>query len=106
MRSEDEYICKPFKMHHAEQLKLVSSFAWIDLEKLGDVRELITGIMTADGASDYLDTPRVNMICEMTERRIRNLEQLAISHTDIRPDSTEDDVTEDVAEDYSPKMSM
>ena len=106
MRMEDEYICKPFKKHHAEQLKLVSSFAWIDFEKLGDVREIITGIMTAEGASDYLDTTRVNMICDMTEKRIRNLEQLAMSHTDVRVDSTEDDVTEDVAEDYSPKMSM
>lgn len=106
MRSEDEYICKPFKKHHAEQLKLVSSFAWIDFEKLGDVREIITGIMTAEGASDYLDTTRVNMICDMTEKRIRNLEQFAMSHTNVRVDSTEDDVTEDVAEDYSPKMSM
>ena len=106
MRSEDEYICKPFKKHHAAQLKLVSSFAWIDFEKLGDVREIITGIMTAEGASDYLDTTRVNMICDMTEKRIRNLEQFAMSHTNVRVDSTEDDVTEDVAEDYSPKMSM
>ena len=103
MRSEDEYICKPFKKHHAQQLRLISSFAWIDFEKLGDIREIITGIMTADGASDYLDTTRVNMICEMTERRIRNLEQLAMLQTDIRHDSTNDDVTEDVAEDYSSK---
>ena len=37
MRSERDVICKPFKNHHAEQLKLVSDFSWINFDALSDV---------------------------------------------------------------------
>ena len=33
---EREIICKPFKKSHDEQLKLVSSFDWIDFRLLQD----------------------------------------------------------------------
>lgn len=41
MRSDKDVICKPFKNHHAEQLKLVSSFDWVDFDRLADAQELI-----------------------------------------------------------------
>lgn len=100
MRSENEYVCKPFKKHHLEQLRLVSTFAWIDFAKLGDVCEIITAVMTADGASEYLDRARIKVICEMTKKRIHTIEQLSASYAGEHSDSTEDDVTRDVAEDY------
>lgn len=101
MHSEDNYICKPFKKHHSEQLKLVSSFSWIDFDKLKNVREIITQIMTSGNASYYLDTARINTICEMTEQRIGKLKQLSGAYVDISTDSIEDDVTENIAEDYN-----
>ena len=106
IRSEKDVVCKPFKKHHAEQLKLVSSFDWIDFEKLSDVKDMIIDILSSDGAEHYLDENRIRVIAEMTERRIRNLEMLAMSPTPTRGMTTEDDVEEDIAEDYGPKMNL
>lgn len=49
IRSEKDVVCKPFKNHHAEQLKLVSDFSWIDFDRLEDVGELIESVLTAEG---------------------------------------------------------
>ena len=100
MRNADEYNCKPFKKHHEEQLKLVSSFDWIDFSRLSDVREVISGILSDENARDYMDENRINVIAELTEHRIRNVQMLAQSKTRVRRITTEDDVTEDVAENY------
>jgi hypothetical protein len=106
MRLENNVICKPFKKHHAEQLKLVSSFDWIHFEALSDVKEMIIGILSAEDAKDYLDENRVRVIAEMADRRIRNLQMLAMSHTHVQNLSTDDDVEEDIAENYGPKMNL
>lgn len=54
IRSEKEVVCKPFKNHHIEQLKLISDFSWIDFDALSDVRELITQVFSTEGAEDIL----------------------------------------------------
>ena len=53
-----------------------------------------------------MDETRIRVIAELTERRIRNIESLAMSHTRVQSITTEDDVEEDIAEDYGPKMEM
>ena len=106
MKNAREYTCKPFKKHHEEQLKLVSSFDWVDFAKLSDVQEIITSILSDENATDYMDETRIRVIAELTERRIRNIESLAMSHTRVQSITTEDDVEEDIAEDYGPKMEM
>ena len=55
MRSEKDVICKPFKNHHAEQLKLVTDFDWIDFDRLSDVDELISSVLSCEEAvfSDF-----------------------------------------------------
>lgn len=103
MRSEKEVVCKPFKNHHSEQLKLVSDFSWIHFDRLSDVRELITGVLSADGAKDYIDENRIRAIAGSAQRRIEQLSQLAISHTPSQEISTEDDVKENIAENYTSK---
>lgn len=55
IRSGKEVVCKPFKNHHAEQLKLVSDFSWINFDRLTAVKELITSVLTIDGAEEYMD---------------------------------------------------
>ena len=45
-------------------------------------------------------------ITESVERRIRNLSELAMKQTAYPTASTEDDVEEDIAEDYTPKMTL
>lgn len=64
IRAERDVECKPFKKHHAEQLKLVSDFSWIDFERLSDVEELITNTLSAEGAKEYMDGNRIKAIAE------------------------------------------
>lgn len=104
--SERDVICKPFKKHHVEQLKLVSSFDWIDFDSLSDVRELITETLSADGAKEYMDENRIRAIAAATEKRIQNLSTLAMVQSNSQTDTTEDDVEENIAEDYSPKLTF
>lgn len=104
IKSGNDITCKPFKRHHEEQLKLVSSFDWINFEKLMDVGELITDIFDMDGASDYMDESRVSAIADSVKKRIRHLEEFAMVHTRAEVSSTEDDVEQNVAETYGLKM--
>lgn len=109
MSSEKEVICKPFKNHHEEQLKLVSDFHWIDFNSLADVGEFITGVLSMDGAEDYMDENRIRTIVRMVCRRIEKLSQQAGSHAaagniftqDDVETSTYDDVDVDIAADYT-----
>lgn len=104
IRSERDVTCKPFKKHHEEQLKLVSSFEWIDFEKLSDVKEMIVKILSAEDVHEYIDEARTKAIADSVERRIRQLEQIGMTQTMQQTESTEDDVEENVAEDYQQKI--
>ena len=103
IRSEKEVVCKPFKNHHAEQLKLVSDFSWIDFDRLKDVEGLIEHVLTAEGAEEYMDEIRIRAITGSVKRRIDSLSRLAMSRTAVQEHSTEDDVEENIAADYASK---
>ena len=103
---ERDVTCKPFKKSHKEQLKLVSSFDWINFEELADVRELIGETFGEEGASDYVDEARVKAICDTTQKRIGDLLTLSMDYIRSEPASTEDDVEENIAEDYGPKTMI
>ena len=99
MKDRDEVTCKPFKKHHDEQLKLVSSFDWIDFSALSDIREIITGVLSDEQAADYIDERRIQIICKLAEQRVQNLE--AMAKVGARQTVTaEDDVKENIAADY------
>ena len=107
IRSEKEVICKPFKNHHAEQLKLVSDFRWINFDRLADGKELIASVLSADGAEEFIDESRISAIAAVTAKRIQTLRDIALQHMPSPVEiTTEDDVEEDIAEDYTPKMEM
>lgn len=107
MRSEKEVVCKPFKNHHTEQLKLVSSFDWIDFDRLADLKELITETLSADDAGEFIDENRIRAVTDSVQRRIDYLLQLAMTQQPVQGViTTEDDVEEDIAEDYTPKMNL
>ena len=103
IRSERDITCKPFKKYHEEQLKLVSSFDWIDIEKLSDVRGLIMETFTKDSASEYVDETRMKAIADTVEKRIRHVGEMAMSYVPAQITSTEYDVEKDIAEDYGLK---
>lgn len=105
IRTGQDMICKPFKKHHLEQLKLVSSFDWIDFEKLSDIGTLIKDVLSDERNSEYMDEDRIAAIASAAERRVQTLESIAIADRPNRSMlSTEDDVEEDIAEDYTPNM--
>ena len=106
MRSEKDVVCKPFKNHHAEQLKLVTDFDWIDFDRLSDIDELISSVLSCEEAADYIDEGRIHAITESVQRRIGHLQELAMTQTPRQLDTTEDDVREEVAADYAPKMEL
>ena len=106
IRSEKEVVCKPFKNHHAEQLKLVSDFSWIDFDRLKDVEGLIEHVLTAEGAEEYMDEIRIRAITGSVKRRIDSLSRLAMSRTAVQEHSTEDDVRENIAADYASESDM
>ena len=104
IRFERNIVCKPFKNHHEEQLKLVSDYSWIRFEELSDVRDLIIDTLSSEGAEDYIDETRIAAIADSAERRIDRLKEIAGSHISAQTSSTDDDVAENVAADYLPKQ--
>lgn len=59
--------CKPFKTDHEEQIKLVSSFDWLDLNALygidEELRELVRGSM-------FIDEKRCDALCRALKSRV------------------------------------
>ncbi|MFQ7263157.1 MAG: hypothetical protein ACLRO4_01995 [Lachnospiraceae bacterium] len=106
IRAEKDVVCKPFKNHHVEQLKLVSDFSWIDFDRLEDVDEMIEHVLTAEGAEEYIDEIRICAITGSVKGRLEYLSQLAISQTPVQEQSREDDVEENIAADYASKMDL
>ena len=99
MKDRDEITCKPFKKNHEEQLKLVTGFDWIDFEALSDITEFIFRVFSDELAADYMEEKRVRVICELTQSRIRKLENVAKSHS-RQVISMDGDVKENIAADY------
>ena len=105
IRSGKEVICKPFKNHHEEQLRLVSDLSWIDFERLTDVPDLITDILSADGADEYVGKDRISAISDSVARRIQTLAAMASdtapAQAGLDPASTSDDVETNIAAKYN-----
>lgn len=105
MRNERNVVCKPFKNHHLEQLKLVHSFDWLDLSRLYDIEEIIRAVLSTDTDELYIDEYRIAAVVSSVKRRLENLEQIINeSKNDRLPQidtSTKDDVEKNVAEEYS-----
>ena len=101
IRSGAGITCKPFKRTHQDQLRLVTSFDWLDLSKLDgldqDIRETFTG------AEDFIDQERVEAIASSVNRRIQMLEDFLLTQQP-QADSTENDVERNVAAEYGMKL--
>lgn len=95
--------CKPFKKSHEEQLKLVTSFAWIDFEKLKGIDEDIYRIF--EQAGEYMEESRKIAIADTVMKRIAQLHGIAMANAPAIDDTAED-VEEDISENYGFKMNM
>lgn len=95
--------CKPFKKKHEDQIKLVSSFEWINFKALDGVEEDIVSVLGQAG--EYIDETRKSAIVKSVLRRIDNLKKLASSSTKYF-DTTDGDVETDVSETYRKKKNQ
>ena len=75
--SESGMECKPFKKRQEDQIKLVSSFDWIDFKALEGVENDIVSVL--DPASEYIDEARKTAIVKSVLRRVENLKGMASS---------------------------
>lgn len=104
--NDKDTVCKPFKKQHEEQLKLVSSFDWIDFDALADIGDLIRSTFSGD-AVDFVGADRAAVIALTVEKRIHTLHEFALNRQPVEVmDTVDGDVEEDIAEDYTPKMTM
>lgn len=103
IHTEKNITCKPFKRRHNEQIKLVTSFDWIDFSKLSDAGDMVREVFSDPQAKELISENRKEAIAQMVERHIESLQTIAESHAP-QEDHAEDDVEENIAEDYIPKM--
>lgn len=107
IKSGQGVTCKPFKKFHEEQLKLVSSFDWVDFNALADLDKLVAEIFSEEQAGKIVGADRVAAITEMVRQRVQLLHDMTMAQQPARGvTTTEHDVEENVAEDYTPKMEM
>lgn len=86
---------KPFKNSHDEQIKLVSSFDWLNLNALAgideELRELTKGSL-------FIDEARTQALCKALRGRVERLTEVVNSRRNLYPvDDRAADVREDVA---------
>lgn len=87
--------CKPFKQDHNEQIKLVTSFDWLDLSKLYDIEDEFRDILKD---SLFIDEARQEALCSALLQRIEMLAEIVHARTPrIWTDDRSSDVTENIA---------
>lgn len=84
--------CKPFKADHEEQIRLVSSFDWLDLSALKDIDEEFRKILNG---SLFIDESRRDALCFALRRRVEMLTEIVNSRVTLLP---VDDLSKDVLE--------
>lgn len=87
---------KPFKSNHNEQIKLASSFDWIDFKALEGIDSIFRDIV---GDSPFVDVPRRDALCDAIRRRVVQLADIVNerrTHRMVVPDWSAE-VQEDVA---------
>ena len=84
--------CKPFEDRHEEQIKLVSSFDWLDLPRLAGIKE---AWMKLTNHSLFLDENRRVAVARALCGRIETLQEISSCgvHAVL---GTGHDVTEDI----------
>ncbi|WP_195267538.1 excisionase [Eubacterium sp. 1001713B170207_170306_E7] len=86
---------KPFKNRHEEQIKLVSSFDWLDLKVLDGIDEQLRELMRG---SLFIDDARSDALCSALKERVESLTEVVNDHKIFVPmNNCHGDVAEDIA---------
>ena len=76
IKSDGDMNCIPFASKHSEQIKLVSSFDWLDINKLSGIDEEVKEILKR---AEYIGKERRSTICNALSGRIEMLKNI-INH--------------------------
>ena len=95
-----DIICKPFKKTHGEQLRLVSSFDWLNISKLNGIEGEILNDLCEDKAVRYVEVERARAIAAEVRKRIDALEIIAAGHVPHAPSSDVGDADDFTAARY------
>lgn len=90
-----EIASKPFKTNHSDQIKLVTDFSWLEIEKLKGIDEEFAEILKT---AEHMDTDRKDTLCRMLNSRIEMLQNAmnqSVKYTNIG------DIGEDVKDDVA-----
>ncbi|WP_017690364.1 HipA domain-containing protein [Paenibacillus sp. PAMC 26794] len=95
IRAEGKLNCKPFKQDHDEQIKLVTSFDWLDLSALDGIEDDVRDIYRD---SLFVDEARCDAICQALRGRIERLQEMVRSRNMLGwVDDQSADVKENIA---------
>lgn len=92
--------CKPFKSDHNEQIKLVTSFDWLDLSLLDGIEE---EVQTIFNGSHFVNEARCLRVCQALRGRIERLQKFIDSR---EPHIWVDDYSTDVKENIAYSGSL
>ena len=92
--------CKPFKKTHGEQLRLVSSFDWLEFSKLDGIENEISEILSDEKVKKYIDTERADVLVSQLRKRIDRLSEIVMTQKSSQDTSCLGDVEEDEAASY------
>ncbi len=70
--------CMPFKITHRDQIRLVSSFDWLNLDVLDGIGDEVIDILNINGST--VDSDRSNAIADYLEHRISSLSSIIDSN--------------------------
>lgn len=95
IHADSKLVCKPFKTDHKEQIKLVTSFDWLDLTLLDGIEDQVREVF--DG-SLFVDEARSHAICQSLSRRIERVKKMIQTREPrIRVDDHSTDVKKNIA---------
>nr|WP_240472953.1 HipA domain-containing protein [Paenibacillus sanguinis] len=95
IRTDGKLTCKPFKPDHNEQIKLVTSFDWLDLSLLDGIEDEVRTIFRG---SLFVDEARCHAICQALRGRIERLREIMHSREpQVWVDDHNTDVQENIA---------
>ena len=86
---------KPFKTRHADQIKLVDDFSWLDLNRLKGIDEEFADILKT---SESVDGQRKDVLCSTLNMRVemlKNVMEQSVKYTNMQ--AIGDEVEEDIA---------
>lgn len=66
---------KPFSKDQRKQLGLVSSFSWLDKDKLDGLENIAREVLTLDKDEEFISSFRVDVICFALRERVANLKE-------------------------------